>query len=42
VDAIYAEEDVPENLSVYAEINRMYFADKGAARQKVEEVKPRG
>ena len=40
VDAIFAEEDVPTAQVAFVEINKLYFADKAAARQKVDEFKP--
>jgi ferredoxin len=38
VTAIYAEDDVPDNLKAYTEINAVWYTDKGAARAKVTEV----
>ena len=40
VDAIYAEEDVPAGQVPFTLINQVYFKDKAAARQKVDELKP--
>ena len=38
VSAIYAEDDVPDNLKAYVEINSTWYSDKDAARAKVKEV----
>ena len=40
VNAIYAEEDVPQEQVAYTEINKLYFVDKAAARAKLDELKP--
>ena len=40
VDAIFAEEDVPEQWSEYTAINKVYFKDKPAAREQVDGIKP--
>ncbi|HWQ27434.1 MAG TPA: ferredoxin family protein [Dehalococcoidia bacterium] len=40
VSAIYAEDDVPENLKPYIEINALWYKDKEAARKKVNELVP--
>ena len=40
VTAIFAEDDVPDNMKVYTEINALWFKDKDAARAKVLEVAP--
>lgn len=40
VSAIYAEDDVPENLKPFIEINALWYKDKEAARQKVNELVP--
>jgi ferredoxin len=40
VDAIFAEEDVPEQWSVYTAVNKDYFQDKDATREKLAELKP--
>ncbi len=40
VSAIYAEDDVPENLKPYIEINALWYKDKEAARRKVNELVP--
>jgi len=42
VTAIFAEDDVPENMKVYTEINALWFKDKDAARAKVKEIAPAG
>lgn len=38
VTAIFAEDDVPDNLKPYVEINALWYKDKEAARAKVREV----
>ncbi|HWO72937.1 MAG TPA: ferredoxin family protein [Dehalococcoidia bacterium] len=38
VSAIFAEDDVPDNLKPYIEINALWYKDKEAARAKVREV----
>jgi ferredoxin len=40
VDAIYAEEDVPPEQQAYVDINRQYFTERGAARRRVDELRP--
>ena len=40
VSAIYAEDDVPDNLKPFIEINALWYKDKDAARQKVNELVP--
>jgi ferredoxin len=40
VTAIFAEDDVPDNMSAYTEINALWFKDKDAARGKVAEIAP--
>jgi len=40
VTAIFAEDDVPANLTAYTEINRLWYKDKDAARAKIAEVHP--
>ncbi|MHB8489904.1 MAG: 4Fe-4S dicluster domain-containing protein [Candidatus Dormibacteria bacterium] len=40
VDAIFAEEDVPEAQIVFVDINKIYFQDKALARSQVAGVKP--
>ena len=37
VTAIFAEDDVPDNLKVFTEINALWFKDKAAARTKIAE-----
>ena len=41
VEAIFAEEDVPEEWSEYTEIDALWFQDKAAARTKVDTLKPK-
>ncbi len=38
VSAIFAEDDVPDNLKAYTEINTTWYSDKDAARAKVKEI----
>ena len=40
VNAIFAEDDVPDNMSAYKEINGLWFKDKDGARAKVDEIAP--
>ena len=40
VDAIYAEEDVPDTQVRFVDINKVYFKDKALARSQVAEIKP--
>lgn len=40
VTAIFAEDDVPEDMQVYTEINALWFKDRDAARAKLAEVAP--
>ena len=40
VTAIFAEDDVPDNMKIYTEINALWYKDKAAARAKVNEVAP--
>ena len=35
VNAIYAEDDLPEDQAIFAEINVLWFQDRDAARAKV-------
>jgi NAD-dependent dihydropyrimidine dehydrogenase PreA subunit len=35
VTAIFAEDDLPEDMAVFGEINVLYFQDKDAAREKI-------
>jgi NAD-dependent dihydropyrimidine dehydrogenase PreA subunit len=37
VSAIFAEDDVPDAEKIFIEINRLWYQDKEAARQKVLE-----
>lgn len=38
VTAIYAEDDVPDNLKPYIEINVQWYSDPDAARSKVKAI----
>ena len=38
VTAIYAEDDVPDNLKPYVQINVQWYSDKDAARAAVKSV----
>jgi NAD-dependent dihydropyrimidine dehydrogenase PreA subunit len=38
VSAIFAEDDVPDNLKAYVQINTTWYSDKDGARAKVKEV----
>jgi ferredoxin len=40
VEAIFTEEDVPDEWKPYTEINVLWFNDKDAARAKVAEIRP--
>jgi len=40
VDAIYAADDLPVTQQAYAEINRIYFEDRAAARRRVDDLVP--
>ena len=40
VNAIFAEDDVPDNMSAYTEINALWFKDKADARAKVDAIAP--
>jgi ferredoxin len=40
VTAIFAEDDVPDDMAAYKEINVLWFKDKDAARAKVKEAHP--
>lgn len=40
VSAIFSEDDVPDNLRVFVEINSGWYKDKDAARAKVQAAKP--
>ena len=41
VTAIFAEDDVPEEMVVYTEINALWFKDRDAARGKLAEIAPK-
>jgi hypothetical protein len=38
VTAIYAEDDVPDNMKPYIQINVQWYSDKDAARAAVKSV----
>jgi hypothetical protein len=40
VDAIYAEEDVPDSQIAFVDINKVYFKDKALARSQLAGLKP--
>jgi Fe-S-cluster-containing hydrogenase component 2 len=40
VNAIFAEDDVPDAQKPFTEINALWYKDKDAARAKVTEVAP--
>ena len=40
VEAIFTEEDVPDEWKPYTEINVQWFNDKDAARAKINEIRP--
>jgi NAD-dependent dihydropyrimidine dehydrogenase PreA subunit len=40
VNAIFAEDDVPDNLPAYTEINALWSKDKAGARAKVDAIAP--
>ena len=40
VEAIFTEEDVPDEWKPYTEINVQWFQDKDATRAKVNEIRP--
>ena len=40
VEAIFPEEDVPEEWQVFTEVNYLWFNDKDGARAKVSEFHP--
>jgi hypothetical protein len=40
VNAIFAEDDVPDNMKPYTEINAIWYKDKGDARAKVDAIAP--
>ena len=41
VTAIFAEDDVPEEMVVYTEINALWFKDRDGARAKLAEIAPK-
>jgi ferredoxin len=40
VNAIFAKDDVPDNLKAYSEINTLWYKDKPGARAKVDAIAP--
>jgi Fe-S-cluster-containing hydrogenase component 2 len=40
VNAIFAEDDVPDNMKPYVEINAVWYKDKADARSKVDAIAP--
>ena len=40
VTAIFAEDDVPDNMTPYTEINALWYKDKDGARAKVDAIAP--
>jgi len=40
VTAIFAEDDVPDNMKPYTQINAVWFKDKSAARAQVDALHP--
>ena len=40
VNAIFAEDDVPDDKKVFTEINALWYKDKDAARAKVDAAAP--
>ena len=40
VEAIFTEEDVPDEWKPYTEINVLWFNDKDNARSKINEIRP--
>lgn len=40
VEAIFTEEDVPDEWKVYTPINAQWFRDKEGARAKINELRP--
>ena len=42
VNAIFPEESLPVEWSPYTKMDAVWFTDKGAARELVEEAKPAG
>ena len=40
MNAIFAEDDVPDAAKPWIEINALWFKDKAAAREKVDAIAP--
>ena len=40
VTAIFAEDDVPDDMKAYTALNAQWYKDKAAARAKVNQLKP--
>jgi ferredoxin len=40
VEAIFTEEDVPDEWKPYTEINVQWFNDKETARSRINEIRP--
>jgi ferredoxin len=40
VTAIFAEDDVPDDMKGYTSLNAQWYKDKAAARAKVKQLKP--
>ncbi len=40
VQAIFTEDDLPAKWAPYTEVNALWFSDKDAARDKVNQLKP--
>jgi NAD-dependent dihydropyrimidine dehydrogenase PreA subunit len=40
VTAIFAEDDVPDDMKEYTALNAQWYKDKAAARAKVKQLKP--
>jgi len=40
VTAIFAEDDVPDDMKDYTALNAQWYKDKAAARSKVNQLKP--
>jgi len=40
VTAIFAEDDVPDDMKEYTALNAQWYKDKAAARAKVNQLKP--
>ena len=41
VNAIYHESAVPADQQIYTQINALWFSDKQAARDQIDQLKPR-